>query len=113
MLAIGYYDLNEILSPEVVKSIKDTTREWSAQMIKLAAELCENIYNGIMQAAGGTLETGGASTSGFSDLLNDLDLVGNLLYMIPGGAAAGFMVNLLFLTECGNVQVVAKGHFDS
>lgn len=61
MLTIGYYDFHLILSPEAVKSFKDTTREWSPQTIKLAAELCENLNQSLMQAAGSTLETGGAS----------------------------------------------------
>ena len=46
------------------RTFKDTTREWSPQMIKLAAEQCENLNQSLMQAAGSTLETGGASTTG-------------------------------------------------
>ncbi|CAK9165878.1 unnamed protein product [Ilex paraguariensis] len=64
MLTIGNYDFHFILSPDFYKSFKDSTREWSPQTIKLAEELCEDLSHSLMHAAGSTLETGGASTSG-------------------------------------------------
>lgn len=64
MLTIGNYDYHYILSPEAVQSFKDTTRIWSPQTIKLVAEQCETLNQYLMQAAGSTLETGGACTSG-------------------------------------------------
>jgi hypothetical protein len=64
MIALVSNDINEILSPEVLKSFKDSTRGWSAPMIKIAAEICEDIKKIIMLETGGTLQTGGACTSG-------------------------------------------------
>lgn len=64
MIALGSYDINEILSPEVVKSFNDSTRGWSATFIKIAAEICEDVKNVIRLETGGALQTGGASTSG-------------------------------------------------
>lgn len=66
LLALEYYDLNQILCPEEVKYVKDTTRSWPAEILKGCIELCNNYFgNGIMQAAG-------ASTSGSSAELNDM-----------------------------------------
>lgn len=62
--SLGCYDINDFLSPEVVKSIKDITRNWSAPIMQIATELCDNMMNVIMQDPVGTLQTGGASTSG-------------------------------------------------
>lgn len=62
MLTIGYYDFHLILSPEAVKSFKDTTREWSPQTIKLATELCENLNQSLMQAAGSSAESNETGT---------------------------------------------------
>lgn len=64
MLSIGYYDINELLSPEVVNVIKDTTLEWSDQMIKYTTVLCANLYSSIIQSAGVTVDgSSGVSTS--------------------------------------------------
>lgn len=68
ILALEYYDLNQILCPEVVKYVKDTTRCWPAEILKGALEQCYNYFdNGFMQAAGGSTSGGGTGAE-----LNDM-----------------------------------------
>lgn len=56
MLSMGYYDINDLLSPEVVNGIKDTTLEWPDYMIKYATVLCANLYDSLIQSAGVTVD---------------------------------------------------------
>lgn len=62
MLYIWYYDYYELLSPEFLKRIKDSTQGWSSLMIESTGELSESIKNEIMLEPGCSFNAG-ASTS--------------------------------------------------
>lgn len=69
MLSLGFNDINELLSPDVLKSFKDSIRGWTPQLIKYATEMCENIKMEIMQAAGGASGCSISSETGTFDPL--------------------------------------------
>lgn len=107
MLALPYYDYNEILNPDKVFYIKNKISSWTPQMIESTINLCEYIRYWFTQpAAGGMIETASSSGVGLNETGTHEPVVGSnqkivLRRLLIACIATCILSSVSYTTVCG------------